>query len=143
MSFPTFKFKDLVEEDWETSTFGTYLSETRFLFVVYKFDKNDELCLKGCQFWNIPYKDLDIEVQKVWRQTQKVLIDGLQITKKNGRNSSNLPNASENPVCHVRPHAQNSMDTYELPDGRQYPKQCFWLNNSYILEQLKGEFKEG
>lgn len=142
MSFPTFKFKELVEEDWETSTFGTYLNETRFLFVVYKFDENGELCLKGCQFWNIPYNDLDIEVQKVWRRTQQVLIDGLQIIKKNGKNFNNLPNASENPVCHVRPHAQSSKDTYELPDGRQYPKQCFWLNNSYILEQLKEEFKE-
>lgn len=142
MSFPTFKFKELVEEEWDNSTFGTYLSETRFLFVVYKFDKRDKLRLKGCQFWNIPYNDLDIEVQKVWRQTQKVLLNGLQITNKNGKNYSNLPNSSENPVCHVRPHARNSKDTYELPDGRQYPKQCFWLNNSYILKQLKGELKE-
>lgn len=143
MSFPTFKFKELVEEEWENSTFTRYLSETKFLFVVYKFDENDELRLKGCQFWNIPYKDLDIEVQKVWKQTQQVLLKGLQITNKNGKNYNNLPNASENPVCHVRPHAQNSKDTYELPDGRQYPKQCFWLNNSYILGQLKDDFKEG
>lgn len=142
MSFPTFKFKELVEEEWETSTFGTYLSVTRFLFVVYKFNENDELHLKGCQFWNIPYNDLEIEVQKVWKKTQQVLIEGLQITKKNGKNFSNLPNASENPVCHVRPHAQNSKDIYELPDGREYTKQCFWLNNSYILDQLKEEFKE-
>lgn len=142
MSFPTFKFKELVEEDWENSTFGTYLSVTRFLFVVYKFDKNDDLRLKGCQFWNIPYNDLDIEVQKVWKQTKQVLLNGLQITNSNGKNYNNLPNASENPVCHVRPHAKNSNDTYELPDGRQYPKQCFWLNNSYILEQLKDDFKE-
>lgn len=55
----------------------------------------------------------------------------------------NFPNTSENPVCHVRPHAQNTQDTYELPDGRQYPKQCFWLNNHYILTQLKDEFREG
>lgn len=142
MSFPTFKFKELVEEDWENSTFGTYLSATKFLFVVYKFNDNDELRLKGCQFWNIPYSDFDIEVQKVWKQTQQVLLNGLQITRKNGKNCNNLPNASENPVCHVRPHAKNSNDTYELPDGRQYPKQCFWLNNSYILGQLNREFIE-
>ena len=142
MSFPTFKFKELVEEDWENSTFGKYLSETRFLFVVYKFDKNNKLYLKGCQFWNMPYKDLEIEVQHVWRKTQQVLIKGLEITQKNGKNYNNLPNASENPVCHVRPHARNSNDTYELPDGRPYPKQCFWLNNSYTLDQLNQEFKE-
>ena len=143
MSFPTFKFKELIEEEWETSTFGTYLSETRFFFVVYKFDKNDMLRLKGCQFWNIPYTDLENEVQKVWNRTKQVLIDGLQIEHRNGKNYNNFPNASENPVCHVRPHAQNAQDTYELPDGRQYPKQCFWLNNHYILGQLKQEFREG
>ena len=143
MSFPTFKFKELVEEEWETSVFGTYLSETRFFFVVYKFDENDELRLKGCQFWNIPYADLENEVQKVWKRTKQVLIEGLKIEQRNGKNYNNFPNASENPVCHVRPHAQNAHDTYELPDGRQYPKQCFWLNNNYILAQLKDEFKGG
>lgn len=141
MSFPTFKFKELVEEEWETSTFGTYLSETRFLFIVYKFDEKDILHLTGCQFWNIPYEDLN-EVKSVWEKTRKVLREGLQVTQKNGRNYNNLPKASENQVCHVRPHAQNSKDTYELPDGRQYPKQCFWLNNSYIFKQLNDDFKE-
>lgn len=142
MSFPTFKFKELVEEEWETSTFGNYLNETRFLFVVYKFDESNQLYLKGCQFWNIPYDDLNVEVQKVWRKTQQVLINGLKIVRRNGRNYNNLPGSSENPVCHVRPHALNSKDTYELPDGRMYPKQCFWLNSSYILTQLEIELKE-
>lgn len=140
MSFPTFKFKELVKEEWETSTFGTYLSETRFLFVVYKFDEQNELRLKGCQFWNMPYDDLNIEVQKVWRLTRQILIDGLIVEWKNGRNYNNFPSASDNPVCHVRPHALNATDTYELPDGRDYPKQCFWLNNHYILKQLEKKF---
>ena len=140
MSFPTFKFKELIEEEWETSTLYTYLSETRFLFVVYKFDKNEELRLEGCQFWNIPYKDLNEEVQSVWEKTRQVLREGLQVTEKNGKRYNNFPKSSENWVSHVRPHAQNAKDTYELPDGRQYPKQCFWLNNSYILEQLDEEF---
>ena len=36
---------------------------------------------------------------------------------------------------------ENAMDTYELPDGRQYPKQCFWLNNTYIYDQISDEIK--
>lgn len=142
MSFPTFKFKELIKEEWENSTFGTYLSETRFMFVIYKFDEQGTLRLKGCQFWNIPYEDLHSEVQKVWKRTKQILEEGLQVKQKNGRNYNNFPNASENPVCHVRPHAQNAQDTYELPDGRKYPKQCFWLNKSYILAQLDEKFKE-
>lgn len=139
MSFPCFKYKELIKEDWETSTFGTYLRETRFLFVVYKMDEKDVLRFKGCQFWNIPSEDLDIDVQKVWCKTKQIIIDGLQITNKNGKSYNNLPKASENRVCHVRPHGLNSRDTYELPDGRAYQKQCFWLNNSYILSQLSNE----
>ena len=46
---------------------------------------------------------------------------------------------SENKYCHVRPHAQNANDTYPLPVSdiltgvNEYTKQCFWLNNNYIL----------
>jgi DNA mismatch repair endonuclease MutH len=141
MSFPTFKFKELVKEEWEDSTFGNYLRETRFLFVVYKFDEDDVLRLRGCQFWNIPYQDLEVEVRSVWERTKQVLIDGLHIEVINGKKTNNFPKASENRVSHVRPHAQNAQDTFELPDGRQYPKQCFWLNNSYIYEQLNDEIR--
>jgi len=140
MSFPTFKFKDIVNEEWESSIFANYLSETRFFFVVYKFDKDNILRLKGCQFWNIPYEDLNKEVYSVWLKTKQVLIDGLEITIRNNKKYSNLPNASENRVCHVRPHAQNANDTYELPTGGNYTKQSFWLNNTYILSQLNNEF---
>jgi len=137
MSFPSFKFKELIEEEWEDSTFGNYLRETRFFFVIYKFDENGVLRLHGCQFWNIPYSDLENEVKSVWERTKQVLIDGLEIVEVNGQKRNNFPKASENRVSHVRPHAQNAQDTYELPDGREYPKQCFWLNNTYILSQLK------
>lgn len=142
MSFPTFKFKELVEEEWEDSTFGNYLRETRFLFVVYKFDENDVLRLRGCQFWNIPYADLEEDVRTVWERTKTVLQEGLQVTVVNGVHRNNFPKATENRVSHVRPHAQNANDTYELPDGRQFPKQCFWLNNTYILSQLEERFKK-
>ena len=141
MSFPAFKFKELVEEEWENSTFGNYLRETRFLFVVYKYDEDGTLRFRGCQFWNMPYSDLENEVRTVWEKTVKALKDGLQINVVNGVRYNNFPKASENRVSHVRPHAQNANDTYELPDGRQYPKQCFWLNNSYILSQINENLK--
>ena len=136
MSFPNFKFKELVQQDWEDSDFRNYLSETRFFFVVYQFDNNGKLYLKGCQFWNIPYDDLEGNVKEVWEETKRVLIEGLRVTHVNGSYTNNFPKASNNRVAHVRPHARNAQDTDTLPDGRQYPKQCFWLNNSYVLSQL-------
>lgn len=141
MSFPTFRFKELLNEEWEDSTFGNYLRETKFLFVVYKFDKENVLRLRGCQFWNMPYEDLENHVKGVWERTQEVIRSGLRITRHNGVYKNNLPKASEDSVCHVRPHGKNVKDTYELPDGRQYPKQCFWLNNTYIFEQISDSLK--
>lgn len=141
MSFPTFKFKELIKEDWDNSTFGNYLRETRFFFIVFKFDENNILRLKGCQFWNIPYDDLETDVKNVWEKTVSVLKDGLKVEIVNGKRRNNFPKASENRVSHVRPHAINADDTYELPDGRQYPKQCFWLNNTYIYSQLRDDLK--
>lgn len=141
MSFPAFKFKELVKEEWENSTFGNFLRETKFLFVIYKYDQNDVLRLKGCQFWNIPYTDLEVEVRSVWEKTKKVIQDGVEVMIVNGKIKNNFPKATENRVSHVRPHGKNAQDTYDLPDGRKFPKQCFWLNNSYIYEQIKDELK--
>ena len=140
MSFPTFKFKKLIEETWEDSTFCNYLANTKFFFIVYKYDENNVLRLKGCQFWNIPYNDLNGNVKDVWEETVRVLKEGLIIKEVNGRLTNNFPKASNNPISHVRPHAKDKNDTYELPDGSSYPKQCFWLNNSYILSQLNKDF---
>ena len=141
MSFPVFRFKELIKEDWDDSTFGNYLRETRFLFVVYKFDNNEVLRLQGCQFWNIPYVDLENEVRDVWEKTKSVFEEGLKIEIVNGQYRSNFPKAKDNRVSHVRPHARNAQDTDELPDGRVFPKQCFWLNNTYIYSQITDELK--
>ena len=39
MSFPAFKIKELVLEEWEDNTFGKNLKQKRFFFVVYKYDE--------------------------------------------------------------------------------------------------------
>ncbi len=38
------------------------------------------------KFWNIPYDDLEGNVKLVWEKTQRVIREGLQIEKKNGKN---------------------------------------------------------
>lgn len=79
---------------------------------------------------------------EVWKETKQILINGLEVEKVNGKNYNNFPKASDNPICHVRPHARNAQDVDELPDGRMFPKQCFWLNKEYILSQLDENFLE-
>jgi DNA mismatch repair protein MutH len=139
MSFPTFKFTEIINEEWETSTLKTLFDETKFMFVIFQFNEEGGLLFKDVIFWNIPNRDLE-EVHKVWERTVKNITDGVIITKINGKQFNNLPKASENFVCHVRPHARDASDTYPLPDGRHLVKQCFWFNNTYVMNQIKKNF---
>ena len=137
MSFPTFKFEELVNQEWEESDFYEYLSSTKFLFVVYQENVNGYYELDHAQFWNMPYEDLENEVKTVWLKTQETLKNLPEKLHDGNHYISIFPTQSENRVSHVRPHGRDSRDTYKLPDGREYPKQCFWLNNSYILSIVK------
>lgn len=136
MSFPTFKFTELIEEDeWEESTLYNQLATKKFLFCIFQEDDNGEFLFRKALFWNIPAQDLE-EVFRVWLVTKNVIQEGVEITQVNGRYKNNLPSASDSPVAHVRPHGRNREDTYPLPDGRVLTKQCFWLNNRYIEQQI-------
>ena len=136
MSFPVFNFKKIISEEWEDCEFKTMLEQTKFLFVVFKYNASQELVFQNLKFWNIPEKDLE-EVRIVWEKTVNIIKQGVEFRTVGKRTFNNLPKASENRVSHVRPHARNADDTLELPDGRHMPKQCFWLNNTYIREQLE------
>lgn len=161
MSFPAFKYRELAEETWEDSAFGEYLRDTRFLFIIYKFDSDGKtLRLLGGQFWNIPYSDLEGNVKEVWEETRDIIKEGrLTIDIKNGTLQNNFPKQKNNPVSHVRPHGQTRLGSVnQLPEGTRvniqssdgsfvwpfedkYPDHCFWLNNSYIFSQLDERFK--
>ena len=89
----------------------------------------------------MPYEDLEGNVRKVWKETKQILIDGLEV-KVTVKTTIIFLRLVDNPICHVRPHARNAQDVDELPDGRMFPKQCFWLNKEYILSQLDENFLE-
>lgn len=153
MSFPAFKFKEIVNEEWEESDLYTYFNETCFLFVVYK-KSGDNYILKGSQLWNMPYNDLNDTVYTGWNNIRSIINDGVKFTKKQTKSglviSNNFPKKAANTIIHIRPHAKKSAylfkngetignitrDANELPDGQWMTTQSFWINNSYILNQL-------
>lgn len=126
MSFPAFRFKDIAGGSWEESDWKAAL-EQRFFFVVFQFDTNKRLVLRGVRFWSMPISILEGEARRVWEETAH----RIQVGKAN-----QLPKKSESEVCHVRPHAQKATDVDETPGGRKYTKQCFWLNKGFMKEQL-------
>ena len=130
MSFPTFKYTEIIKEDWLDSELYETFSTTKYLFMIYQYLDENTLIFKKAMFWNVPEKDLNTEIKRVWENT-------VERIKNNEYN--NLPKISESPILHVRPHAKNSDDTYPTPDGKQATKKCFWLNASYIKQQIESE----
>lgn len=126
ISFPYFKYTEIVKEDWYDSTLRNLL-EKRFFFVVYKYDASMKLYLYGVRFWAMPIPHIDGEVRRVWTDTVRAIIGG---------KADHLPKKSESPFCHVRPHARDSRDTIDAPDSIKLVKKCFWLNSSYIKYQV-------
>lgn len=130
MSFPTFKYSTIATEEWLDSELYETFSTTKYLFMIYQYIDENTLVFKKAMFWHVPEKDLNTEIKRVWTET---------VTRIRNNEYDNLPKISESPILHVRPHAQNKNDTYPTLDGKQAIKKCFWLNASYIKEQIESE----
>jgi DNA mismatch repair protein MutH len=122
MSFPNFKYLEILDLQWEDSDFCERL-ERRFLFVVFQKDNRGLERLKKVFYWNMPFVDRE-EARRVWEETKRrVLI-----------NARDLPGARESHVAHVRPKARDSRDTEPTPQGERLVKKGFWLNNKYVQD---------
>lgn len=138
ISFPYFKYKELVKETWETSSLKEELETTKYMFFIFKKEHN-EYIFKGIKLWNMPEIDIETYVMEMWKKTYNTIKSG-NIVKSinNGIRKTNFIGASNNPVCHVRPHGRNAKDTDILPvrdkltGALEYTKHCFWINNNYI-----------
>ena len=150
ISFPNFKFKELIEEKWEESALYNLLESQKFFFVVYKIntktatefdklnseEKNKFLVLDKVVLWNTPAIDIEEKAKPTWEETIKILKQWVEITEKWNKLFNNLPSWSKTEMIHVRPHAKNRDDTDTLPDWRELTKQCFWFNKEYIKKEL-------
>lgn len=164
MSFPSFLFKDIANQEWEESQEYEFFFEQKYLLVIFKMDnkynldsKNKEyteqhLFLDSLILWQMPEKDID-EVRRIWEKTAEIIRRGVMLDKVPYGNSfrikNNLPKISQSYVAHVRPHTSKKgyflggeefgdlKYANELPDGRWMTTQSFWLNNEYILSQIR------
>ena len=134
MSFPTFKFTEIVDEIWEESKLYNIVTNSQFLFIIFKkYEGAEEYRLEKIQFWSMNDDDIE-ECRIVYEKTKEIIKNGVVITKEGNKVKNNLPSQRESNVMHVRPHAQDRDDVYELPDGRFLTKQCFWLNRDFIMK---------
>ena len=139
MSFPTFKFSDLVKEKWKDTngnpqaTWHDFLLETKFLFFVVKIENGVEV-FKGIKFFTMPEEDIEGPIKKVWEDTVEKLKKGVTLTARYKKDESlyrienNFINNSDDMICHVRPH-QSKSDYRENGQCADYlPSPAKWIN---------------
>jgi len=123
VSFPHFRYLDLVEQYWETSDLRKVLCKP-FLFVVYREESpGGRRVLSDARLWLMPEQDREGEVRRVWEETARRIREG---------RADDLPKGSESPICHVRPHGRDSRDRLPTPANGMLVKKSFWLKNAYI-----------
>ena len=138
ISFPYFKYTEIVNQDWETSDLREELETTKYMFFIFKRE-NGEYIFKGIKLWNMPEVDIETSVMEMWKKTYNTIKTGNIVKSiENGIRKTNFVGMSENNVCHVRPHGRNANDVCKLPvadrltGATEYTKHCFWINNNYI-----------
>ena len=151
MSFPSFKFRELVNESWVDSDFFELLDSKKFCFAVFQCQNKDcsgARVFKGFYLWNMPQSDIS-KAAKTWRLTKTLVRNGaivkeLKETKKGIERQTHFPAQKNTEVAHVRPHAQNAADVYPLPTADKltgataYTKHSFWLNADYLKKVIAG-----
>ena len=131
ISFPFMHYLEIAQQEWEESDWCATIS-SKFLFAIFRKSKDGQRVnsqLVKVVFWNMPVVDMKYP-QELWEDTKnKILADRY----------SSFITTKTHPVCHVRPHAKDAADTTDTPQGHKEKKMCFWLNNDYILNAIKGK----
>ena len=146
VSFPSFKYIDIIKESWYESTLFELLDSKKFLFSVFEIE-GDEIIFKGISFWSMPHADIQI-CKQVWEDTKDKIKNG-QIVKRitPTKRLTHFIKSADGMKIHVRPHASNADDSYPLPVQDEltglveYTKHSFWFNQHYLSNILKSKLK--
>lgn len=130
MSFPAFKYMEIINQDYYDSDLYNLFYESKFLFMIFQYTdiKQSNLVFKKAMFWNVPWCDLEWNIKTAWNETKNRII---------WWEYDKLITIKDDMIIHVRPHWINSKDKFPTPDWWTATKKCFWLNQKYIKEQIE------
>lgn len=138
ISFATMKLQEFIEEEWEESTFKSYISKILFIPVYHDGEGLNEKYLASAFFWTPSHVE-EQKIYKEWKMYQEEVLSGacrvtqIQNSSKKGyKEVSSLSKESQTESIHMRPHGKDSSDRDEDSLGNSIVKQCFWLNKKFI-----------
>jgi DNA mismatch repair endonuclease MutH len=130
LSFPAFRYRELVEERWEESEL---LSQVGYILFVpvhgrTKATPQEDCVLGEPVFWRPSADDLEL-IRREWELYRLEIERGKALE---------LTPASETVALHVRPHARNKADTHDAPIVGPVVKKSFWFNRPFVQTILRG-----
>ena len=150
ISLPAFTFYEIYNTPWENSKLRKTFLNSTLLIVLFK-ETNGEYYLTGCATHKFTLFEVETKIKQVYDATRAVITSGNIVNDvvddKHGKKFlTNFPKEKYDKIIHVRPHARNFKDTFDLPveDSltglTKYPKHCFWINRGFVENILK-DFK--
>ena len=129
-SFPAFRYRALLEEEWDDSDL---LARVEYMLFIPVRGRRKDTPQSDCTFgrpvfWRPSTDDLAL-IRREWEIYRLEIERGL---------AKQLTRASEMVAIHVRPHARNSRDTDEAPGVGPVVKKSFWLNRPFVQRILRG-----
>lgn len=125
MSFAQIDYEAVVNEDWETSYWGSVISN-KFLVMVFDRDTSvSETIFKGAFFWSLP-NEAQEEAIVFWNDIR------LKIEQEQFPSLYSLKSPK---YYHVRPKAENAADV-RVVNGKRVKKMAYWINRKVVRDEL-------
>jgi DNA mismatch repair protein MutH len=128
MSFPAFRYMQLVDEEWTDSALLDQL-DGLFIFPLEGVNKGTipaRCIIRRPTLWRPSAEDLET-AEREWTMFRDLIASG---------SADALPTASATSMLHVRPHGRDSSDTDLAPVVGQVVKKSFWLNRGFVQKLL-------
>lgn len=129
MSFPAFRYRELVTETWEDSDLKSRLGRILFVPVIGPSRETPvrDRVLGRPFFWSPTDAELE-SIGREWERYRAAIEAG---------QAADLPTAAQTTFIHVRPHGQDSRDTDDAPVVGPVVKKSFWLNRPYVADIVR------
>lgn len=141
-SFPAMRLQEFIEEEWDESTFLSYIEKILFIPVYRDTPKASETSigervLGKAFYWSPSSSELQI-IEEEWEMYREEVKEGkAQVHIVNKKEVTSLSKASQTKIIHMRPHGQNNADRDIDHLGNSVVKHSFWLNKSFIQRLIK------
>lgn len=141
MSFPNIDFTEILNDEFEESTWYGLFVEKKYILAVWDEYEEGRDKFIGYKIWN-PDNELVNQASKLFYKIKEMLENNAisveideTVKTKHGKWLENLPgNKADYPPFQIRPKGSGNSVYVTLPSGIIIKKKCLFINKEYIRE---------